>query len=316
MSCKSVLKFGNDALLNNVKITVLMPIFNHNKFLLESITSALCQDCTVSYAILIVDNDANDEYHNLDIIKKLESDKIVYYRNTENLGMVGNWNQCLLLSKSKYGVFLHDDDRLKTNSLKYLSSLSEKYSDFAIIGNTDFIDNKSEIIKKCGSKLSPYTITSSDMVINNACSNGVGSLFRLDYLRQLGGFVEDDYPCLDYALFARYVVAYGAVRTRVSTADIRLAENATLSCYPEMADSNRKVRYSLINSIKLPHWFLKFFIGLSYIQEQEYLYATYSELPCPCKNTKAKRMMYRCCLKVLRLHKRFQLLSYAKKNRS
>lgn len=102
----------------------------------------------------------------------------------------------------------------------------------------------------------------------------------------------------------------------MSTADIRLAENATLSCYPEMADSNRKVRYSLINAVNLPHWFLKFFIGLSYIQEQEYLYATYSELPCPCKDTKAKRMMYRCCLKVLRLYKRFQLLSYAKKNRS
>lgn len=316
MNFVSKLEYGERNLLNEVDVTILMPIFNHNKYLLESIESALRQTTRIKFAVLIVDNDAANEYNNLDIVKSTGSNRIVYFKNSVNIGAVGNWNQCLNLARSKYVLFLHDDDRLKENAIDYLWTYIQKYPYYAIIGNTDFINEESVYIQIESKKLEPYLITSIDLLINNACSNGVGSMFLLDSLKKIGGFKQEDYPCIDYAFFSKYVLKYGALRTRVSTADIRLAENATLSCYPEMADSNRKVRYFLINAVNLPHWFLKFFIGLSYIQEQEYLYATYSELPCPCKDTKAKRMMYRCCLKVLRLYKRFQLLSYAKKNRS
>ena len=41
MNFVSKLEYGERNLLNEVDVTILMPIFNHNKYLLESIESAL-----------------------------------------------------------------------------------------------------------------------------------------------------------------------------------------------------------------------------------------------------------------------------------
>lgn len=43
MNFVSKLEYGERNLLNEVDVTILMPIFNHNKYLLESIESALRQ---------------------------------------------------------------------------------------------------------------------------------------------------------------------------------------------------------------------------------------------------------------------------------
>ena len=101
MNFVSKLEYGERNLLNEVDVTILMPIFNHNKYLLESIESALRQTTRIKFAVLIVDNDAANEYNNLDIVKSTGSNRIVYFKNSVNIGAVGNWNQCLNLARSK-----------------------------------------------------------------------------------------------------------------------------------------------------------------------------------------------------------------------
>ena len=118
---KSIKEYGE---LKNVLITIVMPIYNHPDFCLErSLLSAINQKGFDNYQILLVDNDSDNKYHNDEVIKKMKSDKIVYFRNQQNIGMFGNWNRCIYLAKSEWICFLHSDDMIKENALNVLSNI-------------------------------------------------------------------------------------------------------------------------------------------------------------------------------------------------
>lgn len=51
---------------------------------------------------------------------------ISYYKNADNLGMVGNWNRLFTLAKGKYVVMLHDDDLLLPTFLSECVKLAKR----------------------------------------------------------------------------------------------------------------------------------------------------------------------------------------------
>ena len=42
----------------------------------------------------------------------------MYMKNEENIGMFGNWNRALEVTRTKYVVLLHDDDWLTENYIE------------------------------------------------------------------------------------------------------------------------------------------------------------------------------------------------------
>ena len=272
---KSTLLYGSTLCCQDSALTILMPIYNHPKFLHKAISSAVNQKTNYKYTILIVDNDSKNEYNNFEIVKSFNSSNILYYKNNENIGAVGNWNRCVELASSKYITFLHDDDMLMPNTVEKLLDTKRKYDTEAIIGAYCIIDANDNILKDTTTD-STNLITIIDLLKGNICNNGVGGLFERDKMLKLGGFSKKFMPCLDYAFFSKYVFYYGGIHLSKSIVYSRLAENDSFQCYNSIASADKKIKYHLLPYCRLPSCLLKVFINLFYYRQQRSLKRKYA----------------------------------------
>lgn len=94
------------------KVSICIPTYNYAHFLSQTIESVLSQTFS-DFELLIVDNCSTD--NTSDVVKKYSNSdqRITYFRNESNLGMVGNWNRCLQLATGEYIKILCADDLLE-----------------------------------------------------------------------------------------------------------------------------------------------------------------------------------------------------------
>ncbi|HKP31436.1 MAG TPA: glycosyltransferase family A protein, partial [Chitinophagaceae bacterium] len=76
-------------------VTVLMPVYNAEKFLAISINSILQQTLT-DFEFLIIDDASTDR--SKEIIHQFSDKRIRYHRNEENLGISASLNKGISLS--------------------------------------------------------------------------------------------------------------------------------------------------------------------------------------------------------------------------
>lgn len=111
-------------------LCIMVPTYKRTALLKKAINSLLSQiePKQLKYQVFIV---ANDPLFKLEDLADLHlpKEKFCIFVNMENLGMVGNINRCIYLSKGKYIAFLHDDDLLLDN---YLIEIEKLYLDGAL----------------------------------------------------------------------------------------------------------------------------------------------------------------------------------------
>jgi glycosyltransferase involved in cell wall biosynthesis len=110
-------------------ISVCIPTFNCAQYLSQAIASVLMQNYQ-NIEIVIVDNCSTDETVALveGVIKN--SNRVIrFYKNDQNIGLVGNLNRCLEYSRGEYIKFLMADDMLQPSCLERMSNwLDERKS--------------------------------------------------------------------------------------------------------------------------------------------------------------------------------------------
>ena len=123
-------------------VTIAIPTYKRAKYLKEAIDSALNQKDFHDYEVIVVDNDPENEFHVEKLISTYPKDKIKYYRNEKNIGMVGNWNRCIELSEGKWVSLLNDDDYLKNNFLSDWYQMMKKNKSDYLMFSVDVSDPK------------------------------------------------------------------------------------------------------------------------------------------------------------------------------
>lgn len=99
---------------NSILLTVAIPTYRRAKYLQDAINSVLMQDhCGISYEIIVVNNEPNQKMDEL--VSRYKGEPVLFYRNEENYGQVGNVNQCAMLARGTFIAYLHDDDLLFPN---------------------------------------------------------------------------------------------------------------------------------------------------------------------------------------------------------
>ena len=78
------------------KVSVCIPVYNGSAYIAESIDSVLAQTYE-DFHLIVCDNCSTDNTG--EIVRSYNDQRLTYVRNTENLGLVGNANRCLELSK-------------------------------------------------------------------------------------------------------------------------------------------------------------------------------------------------------------------------
>jgi len=93
-------------------VSICIPTYNRAKFVSKAIDSALSQSYP-NIEIIVVDNASQDEIDS--VIANYQDTRLHFFKNSRNLGMYGNFNRCIELSKGKYIHILHSDDYIDTH---------------------------------------------------------------------------------------------------------------------------------------------------------------------------------------------------------
>jgi hypothetical protein len=101
--------------MNIPKVSVLIPVYNGERFLAECLDSVLAQDFA-DMEILIADDASTDGTR--EIIRRFaqRDPRIRWWRNPQNLKQVGNLNRCLKEAKGDLVKFVFADDKLLSPS--------------------------------------------------------------------------------------------------------------------------------------------------------------------------------------------------------
>lgn len=133
---------------DNPLISVLMPVYNGEKFLKEAIQGISNQTYKNFEFIIVDDNSQDKSWVILEDFAKNDK-RIKIFKNKENLGIAKNRNRALSLAKGEYYAIMDQDDMSQRNRLEEELNFLETHSDYAVVGSqTYLINNFSEIIGK------------------------------------------------------------------------------------------------------------------------------------------------------------------------
>ncbi len=111
---------------NKPLVSVLMTVYNREKYIAEAIESVLASTYT-NWELIIVDDQSKD--NSLEIAKSYEAkdNRIKVYVNEENLGDYPNRNKAASFAKGKYLKYVDADDLIYEHTLKYMVEMMERY---------------------------------------------------------------------------------------------------------------------------------------------------------------------------------------------
>lgn len=98
------------------KVSILIPVYNREKYILETLCSATQQEYS-NTEIIVVDNNSTDT--TFDLIQKFAKthSNVKVYQNSQNMGPVKNWKQCLNYATGEYVKILFSDDLIASDYL-------------------------------------------------------------------------------------------------------------------------------------------------------------------------------------------------------
>jgi glycosyltransferase involved in cell wall biosynthesis len=266
---------------SNPHVTIAIPTFRRPRLLIESVTSAISQNFDRPVEVIVVDNDpvSSDCEMLLAAIPALRGHNFRYYRNSENIGMFGNWNRCIELGRGMWHTLLNDDDLLDLDFCNHMFAAFAKEPLFdALICRKRTLDQRlgeqassqehgpgrHTGLKRAylegrfrGRAARPLPV--SKFFFGSLVGNTVGMVARKDQLLAIGGYYPEDYPSADHYFMARFAMRYRFGEARHMLASIRIAENE--SARPEVIRGfllrNQQLREGMAG-VMVPRWWLRF----------------------------------------------------------
>jgi len=121
------------------KVSVLVPVFNGEKYLAECLDSILMQDFP-DYELLISDDGSTDGTAMIIERYAAREPRIRMWRNPVNLGQAANLNLCLRQASGKYIKFVFADDKLlKAAALRQMVQILDADPTIALVGSASYV---------------------------------------------------------------------------------------------------------------------------------------------------------------------------------
>ncbi len=125
------------------KISVVMPVYNAERFLRDAIDSVLCQSFE-DFELIVIDDCSTDSSY--EILREYErkDSRVRVYKNEENKGVSFTRNFGVSKAKSEYIALIDSDDMWRKDKLSQQISILEKYPDTAVCFTaSSFVDTDS-----------------------------------------------------------------------------------------------------------------------------------------------------------------------------
>ena len=177
-------------------VTVLLSVFNGEKYLSYAIESILRQTFT-DFEFLIIDDGSFD--NTINIIDSFKDDRIRLIRNSENYGLTKSLNKGIVLSNGKYIARIDADDISLPTRLEKQVAFMDKNPDVGICGSWFQYINK-DIIKKHPTE---HEDIKTALFENNAIGHPT-AIFRKNIITNFNLFYNETFTAAqDYELWVR-----------------------------------------------------------------------------------------------------------------
>lgn len=206
----------------NLKISVVMSVYNGEQHLRESIESILNQTFT-NFGFIIVNDGSTDA--SLEIIKGYDDAKIRIINNEENIGLTKSLNKAIKEARGEYIARQDADDISLPNRLELQHEFLEKHPEVALLGTGIYvIDEKGDKIEKRIMHPNPK----KSLLKGNRFIHG-SVMFRKSVIDELGAYNETLKYSQDYELWLRLSKKYNVRNLTAPLYKLRMHRGSILS---------------------------------------------------------------------------------------
>lgn len=112
--------------MDDLKVSVILPVYNCEKYIKETLNSIILQDFD-SFELIIIDDGSTD--NSLKIIKEFLDDSIIPNKilTQENHGVSYTRNRGIMEASGEFIVFVDDDDLIKKNHISCLYKAAQNH---------------------------------------------------------------------------------------------------------------------------------------------------------------------------------------------
>lgn len=194
----------------NPKVSIIMPSYNHEKYVEYSIETVLAQTFA-DWELIIIDDGSKDK--SIDLISRyVTKDKRIHFYKQENRGVSCTINRGIKLARGKYICFLDSDDAYHKDKLKKQLELIEDGYDM-VLTKIETIDGEGLIVEdsfitKWFNEFDFNGIFNSNIGLNFLKKNYIckGSvMLKREIFDKYGFFNENLVTAYDYHLWLRLI---------------------------------------------------------------------------------------------------------------
>ena len=191
-------------------VSVLMPSYNHEKYVEASVRSIMAQK-GVPFELIVIDDGSTDS--SPEILKRLHEELHFTYIHRENKGLMPTMHELLSLARGRYFCSFASDDMMPPGRLEAQSSYLEQHpEDPMCFGQIILMDSAG----RHGNTPDPrYTrsiprLTFDEFFLGKKEVHGCTEMIRLDVFREMGGY-DPEYPFEDFPQWLKFLHKYGSL---------------------------------------------------------------------------------------------------------
>ena len=218
-------------------VSVVIPVFNGEKTIQETIESVLNQTLT-DFELLVINDGSQDG--TLEIVERIPDSRIQVF-SYPNAGQSTSRNRGIEIAKGDYISFIDADDLWTPDKLEaQLQALQANPKAGVAYSWTDWIDESSQLLGK-GSHNTEQGEVFTKLLLNDFVANGSNVLIRRDALTEVGGFDPSVTPAEDWDLWLRLAARYEFVAVRSPQILYRISPNSASFNVWKMESSSLQV---------------------------------------------------------------------------
>ncbi len=293
-----------------MSISVIVPVFNGEKTIKETIDSILNQTFK-DIELIIINDGSNDK--TLEILENILDSRIKIF-SYNNAGLSASRNRGISQAKREYISFIDADDLWTSDKLELQwRALQENPQAAVAYSWTDYIDESSKFLKS-GRRITVNGNAFSQLLIFNFLENGSNPLIRQTAIEKVDGFDESLPAAEDKDMWLRLAANYEFVciekpqilyrtsTTSMST-NLKRQETASLKVIERAFNYSQaeKLQHLKKQSISHLYQYLTFKAIEAPPQQRQTLTAAYFWLKCIQNNPaiiKNKQLMTIAILKI------------------
>lgn len=256
--------FIGEFLMNEIKVSVIVPIYNTEKFLRKCIESIVNQTLQ-EIEIILINDGSTDNSHNICLEYTEKYPEKIRYINNKNIGCSATRNLGIELARGEYIAFVDSDDYIEKEMYEEMYIKGQKTgSDIVLCGiNTIFLENQKIWIRKVKNKEEKYEYLTREQLLNNP----VNKIFKTELLRKNKIFFPLDTQFAEDIVFCIKTIIYCSKMSAIEK------EFYNYIIHENNSVHNLETRRGVFESFR---WLFSFLVENNYLKDKKIYNCFYS----------------------------------------